>query len=605
MERRLGESDAVFRGTVLRTVAYEDPDDGHIHTRAWVRVEEVFKGILPAAVTLTHRGGTVGDRGEMDGCGPRFAEGEERLLFVTRGVDGRLRATRGSAGAVLLPAKMRVAGSTDPDPTAPGRALLGELRSLTILGPLAGADLADQIASVEAASGGGPRSPKSGGSTTNLMADAEGIPARFVLPDRGDPIPYLVDADALPDGISQARAMEAVSQALEAWTRVTCLKFAFAGMRSFGMAAGNIKASDGILRIQLHDRYNYTGGGLELGRGGLSWTSRAVGGGWTTGGSVAGNSFHRVTSGFVVLQHTSSAMRNLSTFTEVLTHEVGHAIGMGHSSENQNEANGLLKQSVMYYLAHEDNRGAALNGHDVGVAQQAYPKAGPPPYCFDRVLEVVTSPKPITASGVNAVEVRGYSLASGALTLQTADATAINGTFAAADGIISYQPKGFFADSERLEPGGTAYFDLIYARYSDGVNASPYASVRVISLNADAYSEGIPDSWRQARFGSANPAAGPNRRAGDDFDQDGFTNLQEYRLGSDPVDRNSNLRLATVPPNMLQWPAKPYELYEVYGSTDLKTWSRAMTPVVPTNGTAAVVMPEGMGARFFKVEKVQ
>src|SRR5262245_30780694 len=37
---------------------------------------------------------------------------------------------------------------------------------------------------------------------TNLLVDALGIPARFVAPDRGEPIPVLVDADYLPAGIT-------------------------------------------------------------------------------------------------------------------------------------------------------------------------------------------------------------------------------------------------------------------------------------------------------------------------------------------------------------------------------------------------------------------
>ena len=96
-------SAAIFRGTVLSTQSYVDPADGQIYTRTVLRVDEVFKGTLPPLVKLVHRGGTVGDRGEMDGFAPQFKVGEERLLLVSRRADGTLYATRGSASALRLP----------------------------------------------------------------------------------------------------------------------------------------------------------------------------------------------------------------------------------------------------------------------------------------------------------------------------------------------------------------------------------------------------------------------------------------------------------------------------------------------------------------------
>ena len=122
---------------------------------------------------------------------------------------------------------------------------------------------------------------------TNLMVGSDGIPARFVLPDRGEPIPYLIDADYLPAGITQTQAVTAVQTALAAWTNVTSLRYTFAGIQSFGMAAPNVTNDDGYLRIQLHDHYNYIGSGGgngdTLGEGGHAWTILNTTNGWTTG----------------------------------------------------------------------------------------------------------------------------------------------------------------------------------------------------------------------------------------------------------------------------------------------------------------------------------
>jgi uncharacterized repeat protein (TIGR01451 family) len=48
----------------------------------------------------------------------------------------------------------------------------------------------------------------------------------------------------------------------------------------------------------------------------------------------------------------------------------------------------------------------------------------------------------------------------------------------------------------------------------------------------DRDNDGLGDSWELAHFGSLNA---PNGNPGDDPDHDGFTNLEEYRLGLDPL----------------------------------------------------------------------
>lgn len=530
------DSRAVVKAEVVSAEPYLT-EASVIRTRFVLHVLESYKGDAPGTFEVTSTGGKIGTRITHDSASLDFKTGKSYVLLLTKEADG-------SWSTVPHQAFHAPADRPEVSKFFRGKARGPKPKLVTAAAAEA---LATETITTRANSG----VPSSVVTSTGYVHDSNGHPARFTSCDGDEPISYIVDVDTtkLPSGMDQVAALAAVQEALNAWSATSSASFRFAGTQSFGTAAGSIAATDKILRIQLHDTYNFITNSGILGVGG---GSSSIDSSIFYGGKIGTQGFQERSSAYVVLNHRAAFMATAVNFKQVLTHELGHALGLAHSSENSSEPNAILKGATMYYTTSNDGRGTNLTIYDQDRIAFGYPTTNRPPYTVDRLIPGVTTSTlsllPVVL-GCNQIQLKAVDYEGATLTPTLVSTTNVAGALTLSGTTLKFTPSGNFLDSllTELQISQGYNYGKAIVQFSDGTNLSRAAVCQASSIYQDTTpSDGLPDSWMIANFGTKTVgSAGSGRNPDDDPDKDGLTNRMEFYLRTNPNSATSGRLTAT------------------------------------------------------------
>jgi len=381
---------AIVRGKVVAIESSFDEQNSRIYTYITVKVREVLKGqIAERKIVLKELGGQVGDKISVIYGNPRFKKGEQVLLYLDTWADGSLRTYQmflGKFNVVKDPItgkEMAVRSSPDENTTVLQHQLHGhgtpghstERQKLSAYTRMVRDRLAanwERSVRFEAEAHGSipvlaePPEYRSIAEDLNPQFTFLG-PFRFFEPDSGQPVSFSLNPNpSSQQGVPQVTLNSAdVAAAGNAWSNVT----GSALTMSYSGAMNECYAGTGIPGVHVVSNNCDGRNGATSGCAGiLAWGGVSQTGQQTR--TINGTTFRQTIQGFVSMNPWASCHFTVNcNVQEVLTHEIGHAIGLGHSQ---------FSDATMAAFAHFDGRCASIRTDDVDGLRAIYPGTGGP-----------------------------------------------------------------------------------------------------------------------------------------------------------------------------------------------------------------------------------
>lgn len=384
------QATSVVLATVTGTRAHID-SQGAIVTDVHLRVAATVAGeAAPRDLVLAEPGGQVGDLIEVWSGTPVYSPGESVIVFVSSDARGRSRTAQLGLGKFTV-----VAGEM-------ARRQLGEntlvLRPPGVVGDDDHLPLVELVNRAQRAAGGSsapwaapldlPPPAQGGGGFTY------GSPrARFFEVDLGIPLPFRIDQRG-DSALGLTISRRAVGSGLAAWSAVESAALTIEdGGVSERLDTPCPDPNGQPLKVRFDDPDGTIPDPIGC-RGLLAITRYRANTSETK--MMNGLAFARIRCADVTFANGwgPCTLWTECNFAEIAAHELGHAIGFGHSSEREIEPNDALREALMYFRAHFDGRCAELRSDDIAGVSSVYPLAVPPSQLTEDVLPVASPDEP-------------------------------------------------------------------------------------------------------------------------------------------------------------------------------------------------------------------